>query len=99
MNLLSFSPCSLMPMPNKTPVTRKVRNNLIQKVPLPNCEASDFFASTFSHQCHVPNFKAEKSNQPAKTDTQAIAMTMNPIHTANQSSFFNKSDFAIILNL
>ena len=42
---------------------------------------------------------AEKSNHPVNTAKQPIAMTINPIHTANQSSFFKRSFFAIMLNL
>ena len=93
MNLLTFSPWHLTPMEKSTHRVTKVTSSLRQKTQEPICcPRGTALVAAFSPRLQVLNLSAEKSNAPVRTATHPIAMMMNPIQHASQSSFFQRSD-------
>ena len=95
---LTFSPRSFAPAAKSMPRTTKVLSSLSQKAPLASWAPREAFSgAAFSPKAQVENLRAEKSKAPVSTATLAIAMTINPSHTASQSSVFQSFDQLILV--
>lgn len=100
----NFSPCNLTPIVKRVPITINVIKTFFQKIQETNCSPNGitFEAAScdiVSPKVQVANLMAEKSNVFDKTAKIEIAIIINPIQHASQSSFFNKSEKEVFFRL
>ena len=97
MNFLTLSPWSLMPRVNRIPSVSTVTRSLRQKAHEASWVPRATAFGAFSPTVQVENLRAEKSNAPVRTAMHPIRMMTAPIHTASQSSFFQRFEILLLM--